>query len=408
MYYGEMRAAGFGELRAAGLAGLAAVVEGLELAPVGEAIEQALWLRDRLDAKISEALRGFDAGRGWDADGSLCLTSWLAAHGRRSRRQAHFEALVAARLSVLPVTAAAWADGTLSSGQVAAIVANISSERAALYGEAEVDMTPVLAELSVADVAAVVRSWRLHADATDGGPEPADKPSELHLWRSLDGRREISGHLGAEDGSVVEAALAAAQGVGPGPGEGGVPSGPERQADALVDMCRWFLANFDRPASGSRPRPQVSVITSLADLAGDGPGRLGDGTAVPASTVSYLACDSVLHRIVMAGRSSVLDYGSATRTVSPALWAALVVRDSHCRHPGCDRPPSWCEAHHVQHFSKGGPTCLSNLVLACSRHHHLWHDQGWELKLSADASLTLISPFGLVLTSRPPPAHLVA
>jgi len=85
--------------------------------------------------------------------------------------------------------------------------------------------------------------------------------------------------------------------------------------------------------SGARNRPQLSVIVSLSDLATDRPGRLADGTAVPASTASRLACDAVLHRIVMAGRSTVLDYGSGVRTVSPALWAALVVRDGHCRHP---------------------------------------------------------------------------
>jgi len=117
--------------------------------------------------------------------------------------------------------------------------------------------------------------------------------------------------------------------------------------------------------------------------------------------------DAELHRIVMAGRSTILDYGSAVRTVSPALWAALVVRDGHCRHPGCDRPPAWCEAHHVQFASRAGPTRLSNLVLACSRHHHLWHAEGWQLELGRDGALELMSPSGLQLTSQPPPAQLV-
>src|SRR5580658_8226608 len=111
-----------------GTAALAVAVEDLVLAPVEEAIEQALRLRDRLDAKISQALRCFDAEGAWSSDGSLSLTSWLAAHGRRSRRDAHREALVALRLAHLPVTAAAWVQGALSSGHVAAVVANVSAE----------------------------------------------------------------------------------------------------------------------------------------------------------------------------------------------------------------------------------------------------------------------------------------
>jgi hypothetical protein len=169
-----------------------------------------------------------------------------------------------------------------------------------------------------------------------------------------------------------------------------------------VDLCRWFLDHYSEVPSGVRQRPHLSVIVALDDLARGGPGRLPDGIPVPGATVSQLACDAELHRIVMSGRSTILDYGSAVRTVSPALWAALVVRDGHCRHPGCDRPPTWCEAHHVQYASRAGPTRLPNLVLACARHHHLWHSGGWQLELEADGMLRLISPRGLVLTSRPP------
>jgi hypothetical protein len=167
------------------------------------------------------------------------------------------------------------------------------------------------------------------------------------------------------------------------------------------------LDNSTSTSSASRTRPHVSVVVGLKELATGGPGQLANGTPVPARTIEWLSCDSELHRLVMSGRSTVLDYGSSVRTISPALWAALVVRDRHCRHPGCDRPPSWCDAHHVVHFAKGGPTRLDNLVLGCTRHHHLWHDQGWQLSLARDGTLTLVSPNGLVLTSSPSANDLV-
>ncbi len=104
MYDREMGAAG-------NIKELAAALACLPVAPMPGDIEELLALRDRLDAKISEVLRAFDAERCWAEDGSLSLTAWLAAHGRRSRKEAHREALTAKRLAQLPATAAAWAEG---------------------------------------------------------------------------------------------------------------------------------------------------------------------------------------------------------------------------------------------------------------------------------------------------------
>ena len=386
---------------------LAAAISCLQVAPVAKDVEELLAQRDRLDAKISGILRVFEAELGWAEDGSLSLTAWLAAHGRGSRKEAHREAVISNRLSQLPVTAAAWAEGALSSSQVGAVVANVSAEHASLYAAHEEELTPVLATLSVSDTAAAMRSWRLHAEATADGAEAPCRPSELHLSETLEGRRELSGHLSVEDSGVVEAAIAAAS-RDFDPTELPLPSAAERRAAALVDVCRWFLDNCTSVSSGSRNRPHVSVVVGLKELASGGPGQLVNGTPLPARTTEWLSCDSELHRIVMSGRSTVLDYGSAVRTISQALWAALVVRDRHCRHPGCDRPPPWCDAHHVVHFAKGGPTRLDNLVLGCSRHHHLWHDQGWQLSLARDGTLTLVSPMGLVLTSSPSAIELVS
>jgi hypothetical protein len=386
---------------------LAAALASLAVAPLAGEIEQLLALRDRLDAKISEALRAFDAGGSWAEDGSLSLASWVAFHGRRSRTEAHREALVAARLAELPVTASAWAEGLLSSSQVGAVVANVSSGHAGLYAAHEDELTPALAALSVRDTAAAMRLWRLRAEAADDRPEALWRPSEVRLCETMDGRRELSGHLCAEDAAVVEAAIAACTPKFD-PAEEPLLSGAERRAAALVALCRWFLDNSSATSPTSRTRPHVSVVVGLKELVSGGPGQLANGTPVPAKAIEWLSCDSELHRLVMSGRSTVLDYGSSVRTISPAIWAALVVRDQHCRHPGCDRPPSWCEAHHVVHFSKGGPTRLDNLVLACTRHHHLWHDQGWQLNLARDGTLRLVSPRGLALASSPTANALVS
>lgn len=71
-----------------------------------------------------------------------------------------------------------------------------------------------------------------------------------------------------------------------------------------------------------------------------------------------------------------------TRVVSPALRTALHVRDGGCAFSGCDRPPGWCDAHHIVHWVDGGETKLDNLILLCRSHHRLLHEGAWTLPTS--------------------------
>ena len=146
------------------------------------------------------------------------------------------------------------------------------------------------------------------------------------------------------------------------------------------------------------------MIVDLDDLEHGAGGQSADGTVYDGPALSALLCDSALHRVVMAGRSTILDYGTATRTIAPPLWNALVIRDRRCRFPGCDRPPAWCEGHHVVHVEHGGATCLDNLVLGCSRHHHILHLPGWHAKLLPDATLEVTAPDGRHWRTHPPGA----
>jgi hypothetical protein len=70
-----------------------------------------------------------------------------------------------------------------------------------------------------------------------------------------------------------------------------------------------------------------------------------------------------------------LDIGRTTRTIPPQIRTALTLRDKGCAVPGCDRPPSFCDAHHVDHWADGGKTALEDLVLMC-RSHHTDHHTG--------------------------------
>ena len=79
--------------------------------------------------------------------------------------------------------------------------------------------------------------------------------------------------------------------------------------------------------------------------------------------------------MVLGSRGQPLDVGRTKRLVTPALLAALWVRDKGCTFPGCGRPPQYCDAHHVSHWADGGPTALTNLAMVCAAHHTFVHQQ---------------------------------
>jgi organic radical activating enzyme len=82
---------------------------------------------------------------------------------------------------------------------------------------------------------------------------------------------------------------------------------------------------------------------------------------------------------------------------------AVIVRDRHCRFPGCDRPQAWCDAHHVVHWADGGATAVANLVLLCRRHHRTIHE-GFGVRMVAGEP-EFSRPDGSILAERAPPAR---
>jgi Domain of unknown function (DUF222) len=374
---------------------LADAINNLDL-PVDNAIlSEAFTLADRLNAKLLAAVGGHDAAELWRNDGATSMTAWLRHHARQSGRDAARCTRTARRLRELPVTAAAYHDGVLSGGQVQAIVANLKDRTVGLFAEHEAELVDDLAGLSVGETATAMQSWARHADVVLG--DDPDKPvpeRSLHLSRLLDGRRELSGSFDPEGGSTIETALRLAA-TGDVDGEP-ARSPAQRRADAPVDVCRRFLDHQHDRRSG-RHRPHLNVVTTLGDLQTRAQGRLLHGSILGGTTVQRLFCDTGVHRVFVAGRSSILDYGTTTRTVPANLFNALLIRDGHCRFPGCDRPPQWCEAHHVRRVLDGGPTTLDNLTLQCTRHHHLLHSPGWHAKLLPHATLEITDPGGRLL-----------
>lgn len=376
---------------------LEADVEKLEIPVSGEALAAILAIEDRLAAKVSEAIAAFDAAELYDLDGATSTAAWLRRQGLSNKR-AVTRARAARTLRSLPLTKGAWDSGQLSSGQVDAILANVPGWATGLFAEHEAELIPTLLPLTTQQTAVAMQAWLRYAEATRNQDEPAAPRRTFHHSATFEGKYESSGSFDAEGGTIIATAIKLAENTDAEDSRGA----PERRGDALVDVCRWFL-DHRGAAPKARNRPHVNVVIDYPSLLDGGSGELVGNGLLDAASIRRLLCDAGVHRIVTDGRSTILDYGRQMRTVSDGLFNALVLRDRGCRFvPECDRPPEWCDAHHVVHWADGGETSLFNTVLACSRHHHQAHAQGWALKLEPDGTLHVTMPDGRIWETRPP------
>jgi hypothetical protein len=100
----------------------------------------------------------------------------------------------------------------------------------------------------------------------------------------------------------------------------------------------------------------------------------------------------------MRNEQENLDLGRTQRLPNRAQRRALMVRDGGCRFPGCTER-RYVEAHHVRHWTDGGPTDLANLVLLCWRHHHAVHEGGFAMSFEHGA-VTVHRPDDTLLDSK--------
>ena len=171
-----------------------------------------------------------------------------------------------------------------------------------------------------------------------------------------------------------------------------------RRADAFGQVLRTYLSGSGRPTSGG-VLPHVTLIRPTTA----GVDCLGFGGPITAATAELIACDSTLTTVTVDGAGAPLDVGRSERLFTPTIRKGLAVRDGGCAHPGCGRPVSWCDAHHITPWSAGGATSLDNGVLLCRLHHTAIHHGGWRVYLGADRHPWFIPPHA---PGTPAPEHL--
>jgi hypothetical protein len=273
----------------------------------------------------------------------------------------------------------------------------MSGDRLPLLGEHAPVLVDQARKLPVDDFTKVMRHWASLADDELAKEEFAEKWERRHLHASVGLDGWVNGDFYLDPVSGAQFLGALDHQAPPDPED--TPDGPrtlsQRRADALVDIVNMHVHGA-KP--GSNP-PNVSTVVDVASLLGVTPQTVtarceieGVGN-VTRTVLDQICCDARFTRFIMAGKSQVLDMGRATRFPTRAQRRAVVMRDRHCRFPGCRRKPQWCDIHHIDGwFESLGDTNLDNLILLCRRHHTLVHNSRWAIKRTAEGDFEFIHP----------------
>jgi 5-methylcytosine-specific restriction endonuclease McrA len=372
----------------------------------------------RLAARLNVAthrmlacIRAFDAAEGWHRQGAQSCAHWLTWRIGIDPGAAREKVRVARALGGLPQIDRVFADGRLSYAQVRAVtrIATPANEARVL----DIALAATGAQLE-----RICRGFRKATELDQA--HAADRRVRA---RALgDGLVRLEVVLSADEADLMMRAIDEARGsfsfeVDP-PATTPLPvvaSDSRREpkveaprpsaADALVHLASSFLARGHRAAasetSGS-PRGEVviQVGPEIASADGTFSAALRDGTHVSAEALRRVACDGGVVVVASDPAGNVLDVGRRTRAIPSAIRRALLLRDTHCRFPGCANS-SFLHGHHIQHWLHGGRTALENLLTLCSFHHRQVHEGGFRVSLTAEAEVEVWTPGGRRLPAVP-------
>lgn len=225
--------------------------------------------------------------------------------------------------------------------------------------------------------------------------EPLSKV-EFHIGSrcAATGLASISGKL--DDLSITVLPTAIDNLSAPKPEADGVRDlrpAPMRRAHALIEAFDLTINHATVPGHGGE-RPHITV-TLHWDLVKRqiGAAVTDHGTTLTPATTRRLLCDANIIPAVLNGDSEVLDLGRTSRTFNRATRRAIALRDKGCAFPGCDRPPSYCDCHHVEFWQRDlGDSSYHNGCLLCACHHTEIHKNEWRIRTSTYGIPEFIPP----------------
>jgi Domain of unknown function (DUF222)/HNH endonuclease len=287
----------------------------------------------------------------------------LAGRDGVSARSVRETVETARALESLPAVAAAAHAGDLSAEQLAPVVALADESTDAEWARRAPNVAPAdLARLARTKTKPTVEDARARRDARS-----------LRMWWQHDtGMLHLHGALPDVDGARFEATINRMIDRKRPPKGQPWDSREHRSADALVDLCDRY-ETAEPPAAAAKPLLVVEVPMA-------GPAEIA-GIPLPDAMVEQLRANARIEPVLVDGDGVAAAVGTRTSALSPKIIRAVLLRDGHCRIPGCEIRHG-LDVHHLRPRSLGGTDDTSNLAAVCHTggHHGLLVPTGnWAL-----------------------------
>ena len=283
-----------------------------------------------------------------------------------------------------PQVAAAVAEGVISDRHAALICRTITDLPDAVLeqaGAVEATLVEHARTLNPDQLAVLTRTVRACLDPDGVLASERDHERRRHATLTVlpDGSGRLQAQLTGEATAVWQTILNTLARPVPDvdAGEPDRRSAGQRRHDALLDAGQRLLRAGTLPDAGGAPATVLLTLTLDQVESRTGLVTTAHGGVISVPQALRIAAEADIVPVVLSDAGGVLGYGLTRRTASIGQRRALAARDGGCSFPGCDRPPDWCETHHVTPWVDGGRTDLDNLTLVCGFHHREHRKRGW-------------------------------
>jgi hypothetical protein len=111
---------------------------------------------------------------------------------------------------------------------------------------------------------------------------------------------------------------------------------------------------------------------SLKDLeAGVGHAVTATGSLVAMRDAIRMASHAHHYLVLFDNDERPLQLRRSKRIASADQRIVLIAADRGCSFPGCTRPATWSQVHHINEWAAGGNTDIEDLTFGCDQHHRL-------------------------------------